>query len=120
PWGGGGGVVGSGEGDGGAVEGEGFVDDGGVGPSAAGGEEAVSEVVLSLVGEGVGVEGAAEETETEDVGVGAVAVLAVVEEGDAVAGFGEVGEAVGGPFEACRVPGGVAVGGAADGAVHRL
>jgi hypothetical protein len=41
--------------------------------------------MLALVGQGVRVDGAPEEADPEDVAAGAVAVPAVVEEGDTVA-----------------------------------
>ena len=55
----------------------------------------VRKAMLALVGEGVRVERAAEQADADYVPLGAVAVLAVVEERDAVAWLGEVTEAVG-------------------------
>ena len=87
-------------------------------PVAGVGEERVGEALPALVGERVGVDRRAQQAEAELVAERVVAVLAVVEEGDAVALLGEVGEAVRGHLEAGDVPGGVAVGGAADHAVR--
>ena len=81
-------------------------------------EERVGEALPALVGERVGIDRRAEQAEAELVAERVVAVLAVVEERDAVALLGEVGEAVGGDLEARDVPGGVAVRGAADHAVR--
>src|SRR5215212_8081942 len=64
--------------------------------------------------------GAPEEANAEHVIVRAVAVLAVVEQRDAVARLGEIREAVGRDLEARLIPGGVAMGGPLCGAVHRL
>src|SRR5215211_5256188 len=103
-----------------AVEREGFSCYPGFGPVPGVSKEAVDEAVLALVGERVRVEGAPEEANAEHVVPGAVAILAVVQEGDPVARLGEVGEAVGRNLEAHLVPGGVAVGRAPDNAVHSL
>src|SRR5919199_584365 len=91
-----------------------------LGPVSGMREQAVSEAVLALIGERVRVEWALEEADAEHVVPGAVAVLAVVQEGDAVARLREVGEAVGADLEACRVPGRVAVRRMLCDAVHRL
>src|SRR5215213_10377462 len=76
--------------------------------------------MFAFVGQRVGIQRAAEETYTEDVVPGAVTVLAVVEDGNAVARLGEVGEAVRADLEACLVPGRVAVRGTLHHAVHGL
>src|SRR5215207_1047594 len=81
------------------------------------GEQAVREVVLTLVGQRVRVDRAPEEADPKDVVACAVAVLTVIEEGDTVAGLGEVREAV---CSSGCFPGGVAIGGTPYGAVHRL
>src|SRR5918997_1180229 len=106
--------------DEGAVEREGFRRYPGFGPVPGVRKEAVGEAVLALIGERVRIEGAPKEADAEHVVPGAVAVLAVVQEGDPVARLGEVGEAVGRNLEAHLVPGGVAVGRAPDYAVHSL
>ncbi len=59
---------------------------------------------------GVGPGGGAEEGEAEGVALGVVAVLGVVEEGEAVFGVAEVGPALGGNFELGFLPGVVAGG----------
>src|SRR5215211_9095903 len=61
-----------------------------------------------------------EKADPEDVAARAVAVPAVVEEGDTVAWLGEVREAVRDHLEARCVPGGVAMGGPPCDAVHSL
>jgi hypothetical protein len=84
------------------------------------GEQRIGKAVLALVGERVGVERAAEQADAEYVPLRAVAVLAVVEKGYAVAGFGEVAEAVGRDFETGGVPGCVVIRRPPQGPEHRL
>src|SRR5829696_10298032 len=81
------------------VEGEGLARDSRRSPIAGVGKEGVGKAVLALVGKRVGVERAAEQADADYVPLRAVAVLAVVEERDAVAWLGEVTEAVGRDFE---------------------
>jgi hypothetical protein len=76
------------------VEIEGLARDARRGPVALVGKEGVCEAMLALVGERVRVERTAEQADAYYVPLGAVAVLAVVEERDAVAWLGEVTEAV--------------------------
>ena len=92
----------------------------GVFPGAGVGVELVGEVLGAAVGVGVRPDGRAEEGEAEDVAGGVVAVLAVVEEGEALLRVAEVGPAEGGDFELGFLPGVVAGGGALDGAVGDL
>ena len=79
--------------------------------------EGVAELLAAFVGDFVGPGGGAEEGEAEGVACGVVAVLGVVEDGEALLGVAEVGPAHGGDFELGFLPGVVAGGGALDGAV---
>jgi hypothetical protein len=67
------------------------------------------EAVLALVLLGVGQRRCAEERQAERAVLTRVAVLAVVDERDAVAELGQVGVAVAADFELCALPGRVAV-----------
>ena len=80
--------------------------------------ERIGEALPAFVGERVGVDRRAEQAEAELVAEGVVAIFAVVEQRDAVAVLGEVGEAMGGDLEAGLIPRRVAVGRAADDAVR--
>lgn len=64
--------------------------------------------------------GGADEGETHDVALGSEAVFAVVEDGDAVVVFTEIGEFVAADFEFGHVPSGVEVGWAPGKAVLGL
>ena len=75
------------------------------------GEQGVAERVASLIGLRVGPARAAQQRQPHDVAPDVVAVLAVVEEGDPVAGLAQVRPAVGAHLEAGHVPAGVGVGG---------
>ncbi len=79
--------------------------------------EGVGEVLRALVGVGVGPGGRAEERDAEGVAEGVVAVLGVVEDGEAGGGVAEIGPAEGGDFELGFLEAVVAGGGAFDGAV---
>ena len=66
--------------------------------------ERVGEALPALVGERVGIDRRAQQAEAELVAERVVAVLAVVEERDAVAVLGEIGEAMRGHLEAGLSP----------------
>ena len=89
-------------------------------PGAGVGVEGVGEVLAAFVGDFVGPGGGAEEGDAEGVAGCVVAVLGVVEDGEALLGVAEVGPAHGGDFELGFLPGVVAGGGALDGAVGDL
>ena len=73
------------------------------------GVERVSEFVRALIGVHVRVGGSAQEREAHDVALDVIAVLAIVEQGDAVAALGEVSPAVRGDFVLGAIPGGIPV-----------
>src|SRR5919107_265816 len=102
------------------VEVEGLARDPRRGPVALVGKEGVRKAMLALVGERVRVERAAEQADADYVPLGAVAVLAVVEDRDAVAWLGEVTEAVGRDFETGGVPGCIVMRRPPHGPEHRL
>ncbi len=80
-------------------------------PTASVGEQAVSEAVLAQVGARIGHSGATQQADAHDVVADVVAVLAVVEQTDAVVALAQVGPFLGAGFKARPVPTGVAVGG---------
>src|SRR5918992_1338296 len=102
------------------VEIEGLARDTRRGPVALVGEEGVRKAMLALVGERVRVERTAEQADADYVPLGAVAVFAVVEEGDAVAWLGEITEAVGRDLETGSIPGCVVMRRPPQGPEHRL
>jgi len=71
------------------------------------GAQEVLELVEAPVGLGIGIEGRAQEAQAEDAAARRVAVLAVVEEGEAVVLVREVDPAMGAEFEFGEVPLGV-------------
>ena len=83
-------------------------------PIAAVGQQAVSEVMLPLVGVGVGIGRASQQGQTHDVIVYIVTILAVVEQADAVVTLAQVNPLMGYRLETRPVPGCIAMGGALD------
>ncbi len=81
------------------------------------GVEGVGEGVVAHIGLVVGAFGGLEEGEAEDVTAGGVAVLAIVEEGGAVAAFAEVEELVAAHLILCHLPGCIAHVGSAQVAI---
>ncbi len=79
--------------------------------------EGVLEVLMAHVGVCVRPLGRAQKGEAKEVADGVVAVLGVVDDGEAVLAVAEIGPAHGGYFELRFLPGVVAGGGAVDGAV---
>ena len=78
------------------------------------GVQGIGEHVLSLIRLRVGVGGALQQGKGQGAALGAVAVLAVVEQGDAVAVLSDVRPLLGADLEFRGVPAGVGVGGTAD------
>src|SRR5699024_7419155 len=94
---------------GGLVELVALVGRGGLFPGLAVGVEGIGEGVHLHVGVGVGLDAALEERQADDAVFDAVAVLAVVEQADAVVTLGEVHPLLGAALKAGLVPGGVGV-----------
>jgi len=89
------------------VEGRGFRNDSAQLRSVRVGKKGVAETMPAHVGGGVGRLGRAQEREREDVAQTGVAVFRIVQQGDAVAGLGEIGPAVRADLKPGEVPGGV-------------
>jgi len=72
-------------------------------------EQAVGKGMLALVGGWIGIGGAAQEADANDVITDVVPVLAVVEHTDAIAAFAKIDPFLCASLETCPVPTGIAV-----------